>query len=123
VEHVDVPSDYESTYPYSPTGQLPNKAGRGIPDPLIWLTWIAAHTTTLNVGTGVIILPQRKPLVLSKEIATLDALSGRRMLLGVGVGWLREEFDAIGVPFDGRGRRTDEYVEAMRVLWNDAEST
>jgi len=123
VEHVVVPSDYESTYPYSPTGQLPNKAGRGIPDPLIWLTWIAAHTTTLNVGTGVIILPQRKPLVLSKEIATLDALSGRRMLLGVGVGWLREEFDAIGVPFDGRGRRTDEYVEAMRVLWNDAEST
>jgi probable F420-dependent oxidoreductase len=123
VEHVVIPCEYSSTYPYSPTGRLPSKPGRGIPDPLIWLTWIAAQTTTLKVATGVIILPQRNPLVLSKEIATLDVLSGGRMLLGVGVGWLREEFDAIGIPFEGRGRRTDEYIESMRVLWNEAEST
>jgi probable F420-dependent oxidoreductase len=123
VEHVVIPADYASTYPYSPTGRLPSKPERGIPDPLIWLTWIAAQTTTLKVATGVIILPQRNPLVLSKEIATLDALSGGRMLLGVGVGWLREEFDAIGVPFDDRGHRTDEYIESMRVLWKDAQST
>ena len=84
---------------------------------------MAAHTTTIALGTGILILPQRNPVVLAKEVATLDALSGGRVLLGVGVGWLEEEFDALGVPFDDRGARTDEYVEAMRALWTQDEAT
>jgi len=89
-----------------------------MPDPLIWLTWVAAQTTTLRVATGVLILPQRNPVVLAKEVATLDALSGGRMILGVGIGWLEEEFDVIGASFADRGQRTEEYVEAMRALWS-----
>lgn len=118
VEHVVVPRDYGSTYPYSPDGKMPGGGTFDIPDPLIWLTWMAAHTTTLKLATGILILPQRNPVVLAKEVATLDALSGGRMLLGVGIGWLEEEFDVLGVPFADRARRTDEYVEAMRALWS-----
>jgi probable F420-dependent oxidoreductase len=123
VEHVVVPTAIESIYPYSPDGRLPGTGDQGLADPLIWLSWIAAHTTTLNVGTGILILPQRNPVVLSKEVASLDALSRGRVLLGVGVGWLREEFDALGVPWDRRGARTDDYIAAMRGLWhNDVAS-
>ncbi len=123
VEHVVVPADYESEYPYSPTGRMPGTEDAPIPDPLVWLTWVAAHTTRIRLATGILILPQRNPVVLSKELATLDLLSGGRLTLGVGVGWLREEFEAIGVPFDERGPITDEYIEALRVLWQDAEPT
>ena len=123
VEHVVVPAGYESEYPYSPTGRMPGPEESPIPDPLIWLTWVAAATTTLRLATGILILPQRNPLVLAKELATLDVLSRGRVTLGVGVGWLREEFDALGIPFEERAGRTDEYIEAMRVLWRDAEST
>ena len=73
---------------------------------------------SLRLGTCVLILPQRNPLVLAKELATLDHLSGGRVELGIGVGWLEEEFDAIGVPWERRGARTDEYVEALRALWS-----
>ena len=117
VEHVVVPAGYESRYPYSDTGRMPGPDDAPIPDPLIWLAYVAAATTTIKLGTGVLILPQRNPVVLAKELATLDVLSGGRMLLGVGVGWLREEFDAIGVPFGERGARTDEHVAALRALW------
>ncbi|MBI2168261.1 MAG: TIGR03619 family F420-dependent LLM class oxidoreductase [Actinobacteria bacterium] len=119
VEHVVVPSGYESQYPYDRSGRMPGGADAPIPDPLIWLTWVAAATERLRLGTGILILPQRNPVVLAKELATLDLLSGGRLLLGIGVGWLREEFEALGVPFDGRGARTDEYVAAMRALWRD----
>ncbi len=117
VEHVLVPTEYESTYPYAPTGKMPGTADNPIPDPLIWLTWVAAATTTLKLATGIVILPQRNPAVLAKEVATLDQLSGGRVLLGIGVGWLEEEFDALGVPFAGRGERSDEYTAVMRALW------
>ena len=123
VEHVVVPAGYESQYPYSPDGRMPGGEDAPIPDPLIWLTWVAAASSTLRLGTGVVILPQRNPVVLAKEVATLDVLSRGRVLLGIGVGWLQEEFDAIGVPFEERGARTDEYVDALRTLWRDAEST
>lgn len=119
VEHVIWPHAYESEYPYHPSGKMLGDPTIPIPDPLIWLTWVAAATTTLRLGTGVIILPQRNPVVLAKELATLDSLSGGRVEFGVGVGWLREEFDALGVEFAGRGRRADEMIEAMRVLWRD----
>jgi probable F420-dependent oxidoreductase len=121
VEHVVVPTDYQSAYPYSPDGKMPGGGAFDIPDPLIWLTWVAAHTSTMTLATGILILPQRNPVVLAKEVATLDVLSGGRVHLGIGIGWLEEEFDALGVPFEGRGPRTEEYVQAMRALWSDDE--
>ena len=120
---VVVPTGYRSTYPYDPSGRMPGQEDSPIPDPLIWLTWVAATSGVLRLGTGILILPQRNPLVLAKEIATLDFLSSGRVTLGVGVGWLQEEFAALGVPFQQRGARTDEYIEALRVLWRPGEST
>jgi probable F420-dependent oxidoreductase len=117
VEHVVFPDGYRSAYPYSPTGKMPAAPSTPIPDPLVWLAYVAGVTTTLRLATGILILPQRNPLVLAKEVATLDHLSGGRVVLGIGVGWLREEFDALGVPWEARGSRTDEYVEVMRRLW------
>ncbi len=117
VEHVVYPDDYASAYPYSADGKMPATSSTPIPDPLIWLAYIAAATTTLRLATGILILPERNPVVLAKELATLDHLSGGRVELGIGVGWLKEEFDALGVPWERRGARTDEYVAAMRALW------
>jgi probable F420-dependent oxidoreductase len=117
VEHVVVPAGYESEYPYDRSGKMPGSEDAPIPDPLIWLAFVAAATTTIRLGTGIVILPQRNPVVFAKEVATLDAMSGGRVELGVGVGWLAEEFDAIGVPFRERGARTDDHIEAMRSLW------
>jgi probable F420-dependent oxidoreductase len=118
VEHVVYPDGYQSTYPYSPKGKMPGDRDTPIPDPLIWLSYVAACSTSLVLATGILILPQRNPLVLAKELATLDRLSGGRMLLGIGVGWLREEFEALGVPWERRGERTDDYVAAMRAVWD-----
>jgi len=118
VEHVVVPAGYRSTYPYSRSGRMAGGAEDfPSPDPLIWLAFAAAATTSIRLATGILILPQRNPVVLAKEVATLDRLSGGRVILGVGVGWLEEEFAALGVPFGGRGERTDEYVAVMRALW------
>jgi len=117
VEHVLVPADYESTYPYARSGRMPGGETSAIPDPLIWLAYVAAATERLLLGTGILILPQRNPAIVAKEVASLDRLSGGRVQLGIGVGWLEEEFDALGVPFAGRGARTDAYVAAMRALW------
>ena len=117
VEHVVYPNDYSSAYPYSPDGKMPAVPSTPIPDPLIWLAYIAGVTSTIKLATGILILPQRNPVVLAKELATLDSLSGGRVELGIGVGWLKEEFDALGVPWERRGARTDDYVHAMRALW------
>ncbi|MCB0976092.1 MAG: LLM class F420-dependent oxidoreductase [Acidimicrobiales bacterium] len=123
VEHVLVPVGYESEYPYARSGRMPGGEHVPIPDPLIWLAFAAAVTEKLVLGTGILILPQRNPAIAAKEIATLDLLSGGRVRLGVGVGWLEEEFDALGVPFAGRGKRLDAYIEAMRALWSGEEVT
>jgi probable F420-dependent oxidoreductase len=117
VEHVIIPTGYASEYPYSKDGKMLGGESAPIPDPLVWLTWLGAHTTTLGLATGILILPQRNPVVLAKEVATLDQLTSGRVTLGIGVGWLEEEFDAIGVPFGERGPRTDECVAVMRALW------
>jgi probable F420-dependent oxidoreductase len=123
VEHVVVPSGYESPYPYSSSGKMAGGESVAIPDPLIWLAYVGAATTTLRLATGILILPQRNPIILAKELATLDRLTSGRVELGVGVGWLEEEFDALGIPFEQRGKRTDEYIEVLRKLWREDESS
>jgi probable F420-dependent oxidoreductase len=116
-EHVILPSRIESKYPYTADGKIPAEPDTPIPDPLIWLAFAAAAAPTLRLGTCILIVPQRNPVVLAKELATLDRLSGGRVELGLGVGWMKEEFDALGVPWPRRGARSDEYVAAMRALW------
>lgn len=124
VDHVVVPEGYKSAYPYSDDGKMAGgKNDMPIPDPLIWMAYAAAATSKINLATGILIVPQRNPVVAAKQIATLDMMSGGRVLLGIGVGWLEEEFNAIGVPFGDRGRRTDEYVYAMQELWATDQST
>ena len=117
VDHVVIPAGYRSVYPYDPSGRI-GPDDTKFPDPLIWLSYIAAATSTLRLGTAILILPQRNPVVLAKELATLDDLSGGRMILGVGVGWLKEEYEALGVPWEGRGKRGEESIDAMRALWS-----
>jgi probable F420-dependent oxidoreductase len=119
VEHVVVPEGYGSAYPYSRSGRMPGPEEAPIPDPLVWLSWIAARTSAIQLATGILILPQRNPVILAKEVATLDVLSGGRAILGVGVGWLKEEFESIGVPFEERAARTDEAIAALRALWTE----
>jgi probable F420-dependent oxidoreductase len=123
VEHIVVPVGYESQYPYSPTGRMPGPEHSDIPDPLIWLAYVAAATKTIRLATGILILPERNPLILAKELATLDRLSGGRVELGIGVGWLEEEFHALGIPWERRGDRTDDHVEVLRKLWADGPAT
>ena len=123
VDHVVFPHHYTSVYPYAPTGRLPGGPDGALPDPLIWMAAMAAVTKRLRFMTGVIILPLRNPLVLAKQVATLDHMSGGRIELGIGVGWLKEEFEALGVPFEKRGKRTDEYVAAMRALWSQGAAS
>ncbi len=123
VDHVVVPGGYRSKYPYDPSGRLPSGEATVFPDPLIWLAYVAAMTSTLRLGTGILIVPQRNPVVLAKELATLDHLSGGRVILGAGIGWLEEEFRALGVPFTGRGTRTEESIAAMRALWSEDQAS
>lgn len=116
-EHVIMPDAIASKYPYTADGKIPAEPDTPIPDPLIWLGFAAAAAPTLRLGTCILIVPQRNPVILAKELATLDRLSGGRVELGLGVGWMKEEFDALGVPWERRGARNDEYIEAMRALW------
>jgi probable F420-dependent oxidoreductase len=122
VEHVVVPNGYGSQYPYSRDGKMPGPENSPIPDPLIWMTYAAAVTKKIKVATGVLILPQRHPFYVAKEVATLDVLSGGRAILGVGIGWLEEEFRGVGVPFKERASRTEESIQALRSLWGDKPS-
>jgi probable F420-dependent oxidoreductase len=123
VEHVVIPKDYQTPYPYSKSGKIPGGEDVPIPDPLLPLSFAAAVTKRIRLATGVVILPQRHPLYLAKEIATLDLLSGGRVILGIGSGWLKEEFDALGIDFHTRGPRTDEAIQAMRACWRDDASS
>lgn len=109
-EHVVLPDPADPAQPLAPQD--------AILDPLVHLAFVAAVTTTLELGTGIIILPQRNPVVLAKEVASLDVLSGGRLHLGVAAGYLAGEMEAVGVPMSERGARTDEYLDAMRALWS-----
>lgn len=115
-EHVLFFPDYASEYPYSPDGKVPGNPD-GVLDPFAALTFIAAHTTTLRLGTGICLVPQRQPVYTAKMVADLDYLSGGRVDFGIGIGWLEEEFDALGMDFSARAARTNEYMEAMKALW------
>jgi probable F420-dependent oxidoreductase len=116
VEHVVVPISHASQYPYGESGPPEDM---DLPDPLVPLAYLASITETVKLATGVMLPALRHPLVLAKEIATLDVLSEGRVILGIGVGWLREEFEALGIDFDSRGGRTQATVRALRALWAD----
>ncbi len=118
VEHAVMMAEYDSTYPYDPSGRVELAADCPVPDPLELLSFVAGATTTLGLATGVLVLPNHHPVVLAKRIATLDALSGSRFRLCVGMGWMREEIEACGIDFDSRGRRANEQIEVMRALWS-----
>ncbi|MFE3800329.1 LLM class F420-dependent oxidoreductase [Nocardia tengchongensis] len=122
VEHVVVAQDYEPLYPYSPDGRMPGGGGIGVPmtDPLETLAFVAAASHTVKLGTAMMVAPLHSPVVLAKRAATLDRISDGRLLLGLGIGWQKEEYAAIGVPFEDRGGRLDDCIGAMRALWTEA---
>lgn len=118
-DHVVLPASMaRSVYPYSATGQLPGGAAQDYLEPLAMLGHLARATKRVRIGTSVLVIPYRHPLVTAKTLATIDVLSGGRVILGAGVGWLREEFEALGAPpFEERGAVTDEYLAVMRAAW------
>ena len=118
-EHVVMVDRSASRYPYSDDGQIAVPSTADWLDPMIGLSFAAAATSKIGIATGVLLLPEHNPVLVAKQAATLDTLSGGRLTLGVGIGWSREEFAALGVPFERRAARTAEYVAAMRTLWRD----
>ena len=119
VEHTVLVTRYDSVYPYDSSGRVGLAPDCPIPDPLDLLAFLAGHTSRLGLATGVLVLPNHHPVVLAKRAATVDALSGGRLRLCVGVGWLKEELEACGAEFDSRGRRADEQLTVLRALWAD----
>ncbi|GAA2671551.1 LLM class F420-dependent oxidoreductase [Streptomyces lunalinharesii] len=122
-EHVVLVDTPTSRYPYAANGRIAVPADADWLDPLLALTFAAAVTSRIELASGVLLLPEHNPVLVAKQAATLDVLSAGRFTLGVGVGWSAEEFAALGVPFAGRGRRTDEYLAAMRALWTEDPAT
>jgi probable F420-dependent oxidoreductase len=117
-DHIVVPRHIASPYPYTETGEFPGSASGEAMEQLTVLAFLAGQTRTIRLVTSVIIVPHRNPLVAAKALATLDVLSKGRLVVGVGVGWMREEFEALGLPpFDERGAVTDEYIRAFKELW------
>jgi len=119
VEHTVLATRYDSVYPYDRSGRVGLTADCPIPDPLDLLAFLAGHTSTIGLATGVLVLPNHHPVVLAKRAATVDALCGGRLRLCVGVGWLKEEVEACGADFARRGRRADEQLAILRALWAD----
>ncbi len=122
-EHVVLVDQYQSRYPYSAQGKFPAPTDAPIADPFLTLCTLASVTNRIRLGTAICLVPEHNPLVLAKVIATLDCLSEGRFTLGVGVGWLQEEFRALGISWDRRAQRTREYIEAMRRLWSEPLSS
>lgn len=116
-EHVVMVDDPASRYPYTADGKIAVPAAADWLDPMITLSFAAAATSTIRLATGVVLLPEHNPVIMAKQVASLDRLSGGRLTLGVGIGWSREEFEALGIPFERRAARTMSYLDAMRVLW------
>ena len=122
-EHVVLFDEYESPYPYSPDGRFPGGGDTGMLEPLGALAFLAAVTDRVRLGTAICLIPQRNPVYTAKAVTDLDAMSGGRVEFGIGVGWLREEFEALGMPFERRGQRADEHLAVMKTLWQDEVST
>lgn len=118
-EHVVMVDDSTSRYPYADDGKIAVPANADWIDPLIGLSFAAAVTATIGLATGVLLLPEHNPVIVAKQAASLDKLSDGRFSLGVGIGWSREEFDALGIPFEGRSARAADYVAALRTIWRD----
>jgi len=119
-EHIVVPEEYEPLYSATSTGRLEHKGTHGGgPDPVVWFAYAAARTKRIKFGTAVVILPEHSPVPYAKSCATLATLAGGRFMLGIGVGWNKEEYAAVGVPWERRGARYDEYIEVLRRLWRD----
>ena len=121
-EHVLFFPDYESKYPYSEDGRIQGDP-RSLLDPLTALTYVAANTSKIRLGTGICLVPQRNPVYTAKQVADLDYLSGGRVDFGIGIGWLKEEFNALGVPWTDRAGRTEECIGVMKTLWCDELSS
>jgi len=121
-EHVILLERYSSKYPYS-AGEFPLPTDTPFADPFTTLAFAAACTNKIKIATGICLVPEHNPLVLAKTVATLDRLSGGRLILGVGIGWLAEEFQALGLSFDRRAQRTREYIDVMRKLWAEPKSS
>jgi probable F420-dependent oxidoreductase len=122
-DHVIVPRSLDSKYPYSRDGSFPVPPDFPFLEPLAVLLFAAGVTTKPKLGTTILVIPMRNPIVTAKMLSTLDVVSNGRLILGVGAGWMGEEFRALGVPFDDRGPRTDEYVAAMRALWSQERAS
>ncbi|MGH8072300.1 MAG: LLM class F420-dependent oxidoreductase [Candidatus Entotheonellia bacterium] len=121
-DHIVVPKRIASPYPYTETGEFPGSASGVAMEQLTVLAFLAGQTQSIRLATSVIIVPHRNPLVAAKALATLDVLSKGRLIVGVGVGWMREEFEALGLPpFEERGAVTDEYIRAFKELWTSDE--
>jgi probable F420-dependent oxidoreductase len=117
-DHVVIPASQSAPYPYSPTGKFVGDRSHGYLEPLTLMTYLAGETSRVRLGTSVLVIPYRNPVVTAKMLATLDVLSGGRVILGAGVGWFKEEFEALHAePFERRGRVTDEYLDLMRACW------
>ncbi len=121
-EHVVLFDDYQSEYPYAPDGKFPASGESGLMDPFVTLSYVAAVTRSIRLGTGICLLPQRNPIYTAKDASTLDYLSNGRFDMGIGIGWLAEEYRALDVPFERRAERCRSYVEVMKRLWCDAVS-
>jgi probable F420-dependent oxidoreductase len=122
-EHVVLFDQYASKYPYAADGRIPAGGDSGMLEPFTTLSFLAASTSRIRLGTGICLVPQRNPVYTAKDVAAVDWLSNGRFDFGVGVGWLAEEFAACGVPFERRGARTMEYLRAMQALWTEPVSS
>ncbi len=121
-EHLVLFDEYASRYPYAANGRIPAGGESGILEPFTTLSFLAAVTKRIRLGTGICLVPQRNPVYTAKEVANVDFLSGGRLDFGVGVGWLAEEFRAAATPFERRGARCRSYLEVMKRLWCDEVS-
>ncbi len=122
-EHIVLLDQYSSKYPYTQDGVMPFPSLEiDLLDPFLALTYAAASTKKIRLGTGICLVPERHPLTTAKEVASLDKLSQGRFDFGIGIGWLKEEFDALQIPWPRRAQRTRDYLAAMKTLWTTTES-
>jgi probable F420-dependent oxidoreductase len=120
-EHIILPVTYRSRYPYSSSGRMPAPPETPLHDPMLALAYVAAITSKIRLATGIFVVPLRNPFATAKAVTSLDVLSGGRFIFGVGIGWLDEEFKAVGMNFEDRARRTREYIALMKELWDKSD--